>query len=179
MRKLTVSLLVAGAILLVIFGLIQVARGQEQDPPGDLRVAGREVEGENVRQVLGPAGVAQPSLSFINSPTPYCFQPNPTMDECYVNWASMSVSASPASMKVMTLTIDAVGIVARYQGFFQEAMTVTHEMNGMGFQVACGAPGAGGQAQLGASYDWIIKAEDINGVTTSNSGTLYCPPHNP
>jgi hypothetical protein len=182
MRKLLVSLLIGGLLLVGTFGLVQVASGQDGEPPAGLEVVQRESDGDNVREVLAPAGsgeVGAAAIGFIDSPTPYCYQPNPAQDVCRINWASMNVTASPDSMEVMTVTIKAVGVVARYQGYFQESISVSYQMNGNGFQVACGSPGAGGEAQLGNAYEWTIEGEDSQDNTTSNFGTLYCPPFNP
>lgn len=60
----------------------------------------------------------RPHVGFIESLTPFCYQPNPAQGECYLNWVSMHVEAAPASMQVMTVTLDAIGPVARYQGYF-------------------------------------------------------------
>jgi hypothetical protein len=179
MRRVIVALLIVGVALVGVLGLIQVARGQGQGPPAGSAVVQREIEGENVRQVLAPSGVEEPSISLVDAITPYCFQPNPGLDECVINWASIHVEGTPASMDVMTATIDGLGVVARYHGFFQETMDVSHAMNGRGFQVPCGPPGAGGRAQLGHGYDWTIRAEDTGGQASSSSGVIYCPPFNP
>ena len=180
MRKVSVSLIVAATLVLGIFGLIQHARGQQGDTStNDWLLVRREVEGENSREIWGPAHLEKPSIGFIDSPTPYCYQPDAAQDECLINWASISVEGTPANMEVMTVTLKAIGPVARYQGYFQDSIHIPHGMNGTGFQVACGAPGAGGMAQMGNSYDWTIEAEDTNGLVATNSGTLYCPPHSP
>jgi len=179
MRRVIVGLLIVGVALAGVLGLMQIARGQGQGPPGGSTVVQREIEGENVRQVLAPFGVEEPSIGPVEAATPYCFQPDPGLDACVINWASIHVEGTPASMGVMTATIDSIGVVARYHGFFQETMHVSHAMNGGGFQVPCGPPGAGGRAQLGHGYDWIIRAEDTHGTVSTSSGAIYCPPFTP
>jgi len=179
MRRLSAALVVTGLLLVSVFGLIEVARGQGELPPAGSELVHRETSGGNVREVLAPAGSDASSIGFIESPTPYCFQPDPALDECYLNWASMHVEAAPASMEAMTVTLDAVGPVARYQGYFQDTISISHQMHDKGFQVPCGAPGAGGRAQLGNAYDWTIQAEDSDGLVSTNNGTTYCPPFIP
>jgi hypothetical protein len=167
--------LYVGLLIVVILPLAFAVSASTQGP----RVAQREVDGDNVREVLARSGAddVEPSISLIDSPTPYCFQPHPARNECFINWASMHVEGAPASMRAMTVTLTTVGPVARYQGFFQDTMDITYAMHGRGFQVPCGQPGAGGQDGLGNGYDWTIRAEDTDGATSSNSGTLYCPPY--
>lgn len=178
MRKIFLSLFIVGVLLGGTLGLFHIARGQSAPPEADGDVVRQEVEGTNVRQIEA-TGDEPAAIGFVDSPTPHCYQPNPMEDRCFINWASMDVSAAPTSMRVLTVTIDGVGMVGRYQGYFQEAITVTHEMLGNGFQVACGAPGAADEPQLGHAYEWLIEAEDNGGSSTSNFGTLYCPPYTP
>jgi hypothetical protein len=171
---------VTGVLLVGLFGLIHVARGQGGEVPSDgPGVVRREADGHNVRQVAAPARVEAPSISFIDSPTPFCYQPDPGRDACYINWESLYVQGAPASMAAMTVTLDAIGPVARYQGYFQDTIFVSYDMHGGGFQVPCGAPGAGGRGRLGNGYDWTIQAEDSDGLVATNAGTIYCPPFGP
>jgi hypothetical protein len=179
-ERLRVSLVIAGVILVAVFGLIQVAESQGRIQPNGYEVIQREREGNSVRLIAAPPGADEaPSIGFIESPTPYCFQPDPTQDECFINWRSISVEAAPTSMRVMTVTLHAVGPVARYQGYFQDSLYVSYDMHGKGFRVPCGSPGAGGEPQLGIGYNWTIEAEDYGDSSTSNFGTVYCPPFAP
>jgi hypothetical protein len=179
MRKIYAVVLFVGLLLAGTLGMMRIARGQDQVPPAGGNVIQRETDGDNVRQILAPDDVAEPSITTIDSPTPYCFQPDAGQDVCYMNWASMHVEGTPANMDAMTVTIDAVGVVARYQAFFQDTMDVSHEMNATGFRLPCGPPGAGGDPNLGNAYDWTIRARDSGGNTASNHGRMFCPPFTP
>ena len=79
----------------------------------------------------------------------------------------------------MTVTLNDFGPVAHMQGFFQTSMYAPYNMLGRGFKVACGAPGAGGNPQLGNAYSWTIRARDSAGLGAANYGTAYCPPYTP
>jgi hypothetical protein len=183
MPKLSISLLVAGLLLVGIFGLIQVARGQGEVLPDGSEVIQREFDGDNTRELLAPAGAAgieAPDISFIDSQTPYCYQPASTQDECLINWSSLYVDAGASTyMITMTATINAIGPVAHYQGFFQQTMYITSQMHGQGFQVACGSLGAGGNPKLGNTYAWTIRARASDGLKSANYGTIYCPAFTP
>lgn len=180
MRKFTYPLLGVLLGLAAAFGLIQSgARGQEPDGP---IIVNRETQGENVREISAPSqlSASQPaSIGFIDSPSVTCYRPDPARDACHLNWYYMSVSASPSYMIAMTVTVNAVGVVARVGGFFQTSMYVPYNMLGDGFHVACGAPGAGGNPALGNAYSWTIQAQDSGGLTAANYGTAYCPANTP
>jgi hypothetical protein len=181
MRKRLAPFLIAGLLLAAMFGLIEGVRGQDMLEPIRPQVAGSETQGENRREVLVPDGVAPaaPMISFIDSPTAACYQPDPSQDLCNINWYYMSVSADPNYMITMTASINAVGPVAHYQGFFQTSMYVPFQLNGDGFRVPCGAQGAGGNPQLGNAYAYIIRARDSAGLKSANYGTVYCPAFGP
>ena len=175
MRKILLPVLAATALLAVTLVLFGIARGQV--PVGD-KVVASETQGENTRAVYAPAegdAPLAPDISFIDSPTVGCYQPDPTQDACYINWYYMSVDTSPNYMIAMTVTLNTIGIVSRYQGFFQTSMYVPYNMQDAGFKVACGELGAGGNAALGNAYPWTIRARDSANLKSANYGTVYCP----
>lgn len=120
-----------------------------------------------------------PQISFIDSPTTVCYQPDPALDVCWINWYYLSVDANPNYMICMEATINVVGKVARYQGFFQTSMYAPYNMHDRGFRVACGAAGAGGDPNRGNAYAWTIRAKDSANLGSANYGTVLCPPFAP
>jgi hypothetical protein len=143
---------------------------------------GSETQGESVREIYAPSGEnfpEAPNISFIDSPTSSCYQPDASLDDCYINWYYMSVNASPNYMVAMTATINSIGPVARYQGFFQTSMYVPYNMQDRGFKVACGSLGAGGIETMGNAYAWTINARDSSNLKSANYGTVYCPAFQP
>jgi hypothetical protein len=180
MRKTTIAILFIFLLGVTAVSLIQTTRGQEAESLDSPR---SETQGENLREIKGglPTDDPQaPLISFIESPSPTCYQPNPVLDECYLSWYFMSVNAAPASyMITMTLTLNDFGPVAHTQGFFQSSMNIPYSMLGDGFKVACGPAGAGSNPILGNAYPYTIRARDSNGQIASNFGTIFCPPFNP
>lgn len=179
MRRLGLSLLLAFLLGAATLSLIQVARGQGSD---ERHVLSQETQGENQREIEAPAdgrAPEQPNIGFIDSPSATCFQPASTRNECFINWYYLSVDASPNYMITMTVQLNAIGTVAQTHGFFQTSMYVPYNMMGDGFQVACGAPGAGGNPDLGNAYAYTIRARDSAGLKSANYGTVYCPPYAP
>lgn len=117
----------------------------------------------------------RPFISFIDSPTTTCYGPLEAVDVCYIQWSSLSVSAtSPQHMERMTVAIDG-RVRAVYAGFFQTSMYVPPEMHAEGFKVACGSAGASGDADSGFHYPVEIKARESGGLTAANYGTAICP----
>jgi hypothetical protein len=181
MRRGYVLILISGILLVAVFGLIQIAQGQDATQSIRPQAPTSETLGDSRREVSVPGSVepAAPLISFIDSPTTSCYQPDPAQDMCYINWYYMSVDAAPNYIISMTATLNAFGPVARYSGFFQTSMYVPYEMNSRGFQVPCGALGAGGNPQFGNAYGWTIRARDSAGLKSANYGTVYCPAYVP
>jgi hypothetical protein len=182
MKKLTITLLSAALLLAVVFWGIQSVRGQAETGPNGDEILASEVQGENTRQISSPPGqssIEQPNIGFIDSPSAVCYMPDPNRDSCNINWYYLAVDASPNYMISMTVTLNNFGKVANVAGFFQTSMYVPYNMLGDGFKVACGAPGAGGNAGLGNAYAYTIRARDSANLGSANYGTVYCPPYIP
>lgn len=182
MRRVAISISLAALALAVMFGAIQIASGQTPRPEGALQVLQSENQGENMRQIEAPAGQnapQAPDISFIDSPTAACYQPDPNVDECRINWYYMNVSADPNYMISMTVMLNDFGFVARYNGFFQTSMYVPYNMNGDGFKVPCGGLGSGGNPYWGRAYGYTIRARDSASLQSANYGTVYCPAYTP
>ena len=175
MRKVAFVIFLTFVLGAATLSLIQVVRGQEAGDPNALR---RETQGENRREIIGAAqsdGPDQPNIGFIDSPSATCYQPDPTRNECYLSWYYLAVDAAPNYMITMTLSLNDTGPVAHTQGFFQTSMYIPYNMLGNGVKVACGAPGAGGDPQLGNAYAYTIRARDSANLGSANYGTAYCP----
>lgn len=182
MRKFFIVAIIVLLVFFAVAGLVGVARGQGPGTPDKPEVFGREIQGENLREVTnsGQGDAPQaPDISFIDSPSSVCYQPDPAEDTCYINWYYMSVSASPNYMVAMTVTLNSIGTVARIGGFFQTSMYVPYNMLGNGFRVPCGPLGAGGSPTLGNAYSWTINARDSSNLKSANYGTAYCPAYTP
>jgi len=182
MRKIFIPLIIAGLLLVSTFAALQVARGQEISTPKSEVVINSESLDGNTRQVSAPEGADasnQPLIGFIDSPTAACVQPDPTKDECFLNWYYMSVSADPNYMITMTVALNDFGFVGRYNGFFQTSMYVPYNMNPDGYKVTCGALGSSGDPKWGKAYAYTIRARDSAGLGSANYGTSFCPAYTP
>lgn len=154
--------------------------------PGPAEVVA-EVESGNRRTAEVPLGVekteATKSIGFIDSPSATCYQPDPEVDECFINWYYLSVSASPDYMINMWVTLNSIGGVAIYQGFFQTSMYIPYGMHGRGIKVPCGPLVVSDDPTVtpdhGNAYAYTIRARDSGGLKSANYGTLYCPAYIP
>jgi hypothetical protein len=116
--------------------------------------------------------IESPDISFIDSPTASCILPRANTGVCLMTWAYMYADASPNYIITMTIGIDDK-TRARYGGFFQSTMYVPSDM--MVFRVPCGAPGAGGDPNLGANHSYTLRARDSSGLASANYGSVTCP----
>ena len=176
MRKLFIPLFFAMLLVGVTLGLLRFANAQAQASSPEVIVE-RQVGTDNVReaQVFNASAPNQPDIGFIDSPTAACTQPDYTKNECFINWYYLSVSADPNYMIAMTVTLNTIGPMARYNGFFQTSMYAPFNMNPQGYKVACGALGSGGIPTMGAAYAYTIRARDSSNLSSSNYGTVNCP----
>ena len=169
---------------ILVFALPAGARAQILcDPPVTGMVGGAQEEHPGARResqmVKRVEGTDTPLIGFIDSPTAGCYQPDPAADVCWINWYYLSVNGDPNYMVCLQVTINNIGRVAQYQGFFQTSMYVPYNMSDRGYRVACGPLGAGGDPALGNAYAYTIRARDSANLGSANYSTVYCPAYAP
>lgn len=186
MRKLIVPFAFASLLLIAAFGALRAARGQATLGQDGSPLLQAETQDGNLREITAGDEAAleslnpdQPQIGFIDSPTAACVQPDPAKNECFINWYYLSVSADPSYMISMTVKLNDFGYVARYNGFFQTSMYAPYNMNPLGYKVACGALGSGGNPYMGKSYAYTIRARASDGLSSANYGTVNCPAYTP
>ncbi|MFN7037910.1 MAG: hypothetical protein ACK4SN_16235, partial [Bellilinea sp.] len=158
MRKLWVATVFLILLGVGIFGTIRVVQGQVPTNGQGEQILLREELADTAREITAPQGERindnQIHISFIDSPSATCYQPDPAQDVCYIKWYYLSVSASPSYMLNMDVKINEIGNVARVTGFFQTSMNIPFNMLGDGFKVSCGAAGVSGDPEWGKSYSY-------------------------
>ena len=116
-----------------------------------------------------------PEISFIDSPTAECYLPDLKKNACFIQWEYLQVSAtSPAYIISMTVSIDN-HLRAHYSGFFQDYMYVPVDAHIPGFKIDCGSLGQGGNADMGNTYSYVIRARETGGLSSANYGSVTCP----
>jgi hypothetical protein len=124
------------------------------------------------REIQSDAEIEQPTISFIDSPSATCNQPDSSRNNCYITWNYLNVSASTSQYIIsMTVGIDN-RLQAYHSGFFQTSMYIPGDLYGRGFKVACGPRDMDG---LGNSYAYTLRARETGGLSAANYGTVRCP----
>ena len=146
-----------------------------------------EMDGANRREVDrgtsevmsgNDAKVARPKIGFITSDDAFCFQPDSAVNECFINWRYIYVTADPTYMKKLQIQINGRAVL-NMAGFFQTSLSYQASMvSPGGFRVLCGPPSVD-DPLLGNAYSYPIRAEDTNGLGSANYGTIQCPAFSP
>jgi hypothetical protein len=119
--------------------------------------------------------IQSPTISFIDDPSPTCFQLAEGSGTCYIQWDYLYVTAASGSYIIsMTVTIDN-RIRAYHSGFFQTSMYIPADMTAPGYVVTCGTLGSGASPKLGNTYSYAIRARETGGLTAANYGSVTCP----
>jgi hypothetical protein len=157
-------------LLLLLAGLTTLA-ARATAPAPEMAAPGAPPEPQRERD----GDAAAPEISFIESPDPTCYRPDPRTDTCFINWYYLSVDAS-SSAYIISMTVGIDGqLVASHQGFFQSSMYVPGVLYGDGFQVSCGVPGKAGIPGLGRTHSYVLRARETGGLKAANYGTVTCP----
>jgi len=98
--------------------------------------------------LLGLSGAtsALAALTGFTVSNPYCYQPDPDVGDCIVNFRFIQATDNQTSSPFMTWLRITISGNTRFQAtaFFEGTITYSHDMAPLGFKVPCGAPNAGG-----------------------------------
>jgi len=170
-KRIGVFLLTLLAGLLLAWGVVQAAPALKGSPG---------IEAASTIATPTPLpnqpALVSPDISFIDSPTASCILPRTNTGTCYITWSYLYVDANPDYIITMSVGIDGKAL-GRYTGFFQTSMYVPPEL--LVFRVPCGAPGSGGNPNLGANHSYAIRARDSSGLSAANNGSVTCPADEP
>jgi len=157
---------------IVLIGLVLAAGGLTARAAGLFGpVIVEEANGQR-REIQTTIETNQPNISFIDSPSATCSQPDNSRNTCYIEWSYLYVTASTSQYILsMTVSIDN-HIVAYHSGFFQNYMYIPGNLVGRGFKVACGPRNASG---LGNTYGYTLRARETGGLGAANYGSVTCP----
>ncbi len=175
MRKILVAAVVLLALSIGVFALGQ-----------------RHASAQNIPTPPAPQNETGPAGTRVNSPNaltykllsnPYCYQPNPSVDQCFLNIRYYQATDNGTSAPYMLhATISINGKVrANVNLFFENNLYYSYDMAPTGFQVPCGAPNAGGGgADYGNAY--LVKVEPIDSTGAGmgyDQASLLCPAYAP
>ncbi len=159
---------------------------------GLLMVELRQASAQNAAPTPQPQNVSGPAGTRVNGPealtykllsNPYCYQPNPSVDQCFINIRYYQATDNGTSAPFMLSAKISINDKARAieNLFFENNVYYSYDMTPGGFQVPCGAPNAGGG---GTDYGnvYLVKVEPIDSTGTGmgyDQASLFCPAYAP
>ncbi len=159
---------------------------------GLLAVEQRQASAQNAAVTPVPQNASGPAGTRVSSPdaltykllsNPYCYQPNPSVNQCIINVRYYQATDNGTSAPYMlraTISINSK-IRAVENLFFENNIYYSYDMALSGFAVPCGAPNAGGG---GSDYgnQYLVKVEPIDSTGTGmgyDQASLLCPAYAP
>ena len=137
----------------------------------------------------GPAGStavnpdAPDALTSFTISNPYCYQPDPAQDKCYVNFRFIQANDNQTVAPYMTWLIFKVSNKVRYSStsFFEGTITYSYDMTPQGFEVPCGAPNAGSAGDaFGNVYSVVVQPLDSSrNPMSTDTANITCPAYAP
>ncbi len=170
--------ILAGILMVVLMGGMVAAgnRASAQAPP------------PTPVPLSGPSGVRADPLdtsaltSFLIS-NPYCYQPDPTVDQCSINFRFIQANDNQSSAPYMTWLAITISGKKRFNAtaFFEGTITYSYDMAPNGLMVPCGAPNAGGAgSQYGNVYGVTVQPLDSSrNPMSTDIANVTCPAFSP
>ena len=175
MRK----VLIAAIVLAVLsIGLFAVEQRQASAQNVTATPVPQNASGPGGTRVAGPDALTYKLLS-----NPYCYQPNPAVDQCVINIRYYQATDNGTTAPYMLRAKISINNKSRAieNLFFENNIYYSYDMAPSGFQVSCGAPNAGGG---GSDYGnvYLVKVEPIDSTGAGmgyDQASLYCPAYAP
>lgn len=123
------------------------------------------------------------ALTSFNVSNPYCYQPDPQLDQCAINFRYIQAVDNQSSAPYMTWLAVTISGKKRLSmtAFFEGAITYTYDLAPAGLKVPCGAPNAGGAgAAFGNVYGVTIQPLDSSrNPMSTDIANVTCPAFSP
>ncbi len=176
MRKL---FLLGSLVVLVLGGLALFEQRVSAQGTTPTSAPQTEVRGDARRIVNSAAPNAISSLPMSN---PYCFQPDPAVNQCSLNVRYWQANDNGTGNVLAYVNFSLDGKL-RYRSnvFFENFVTYSYDMIPGGIKVTCGLPNEGGFGTLyGKAYTVDVKAFDTtNNWVLDDQLAVKCPAFNP
>ncbi len=128
---------------------------------------------------LSPPTTAVAALTGFTISNPYCYQPDPSVGDCFINFRFIQATDNQSAAPYMTWLRITIAGKNRLQetAFFEGAITYTYDMAPTGFKVPCGAPNAGGSGTaIGNVYGVAISPLDSGqNPMSTDIANVSCP----
>jgi hypothetical protein len=123
------------------------------------------------------------SLTSFTVSNPYCYQPDPAVDKCSINFRFVQATDNQSSAPYMTWLAFTISGKKRFNAtaFFEGTITYSYDMVPNGLQVPCGLPNAGGAgSQYGNVYGVTLQPLDSSrNPMSTDIANVTCPAFNP
>lgn len=175
MRK---SLVAAIALAILSIGLFAVEQRQASAQNVTSTPQPQDASGPGGTRVSGPDALTYKLLS-----NPYCYQPNPSVNQCVINiryyQATDNGTSSPYMVRATITISNKVRAVENL--FFENNIYYSYDMAPSGFTVPCGAPNAGGDGNAYGNFYYVkVEPIDSNGAGMGyDQAALLCPAYAP
>lgn len=170
-------LLIAMLAVTLIFSWNAAKAQRGETPPSPQS----ETQDGNTRSLTGPE--PQMLTGFIITSNPYCYQPDVSRNECYINLRYTQANDDGTNSPFLTRLEYVIDGKIRYSSgkFFENSITYDYAMVPQGFKVPCGSPNEGGLGnEFGKSYSVTIRAIGNTGTQIgSNFFSVACPAYAP
>ena len=134
----------------------------------------------NSQQVDSTSPDALTGFSISN---PYCYQPNPDLNQCSLNFRYIQVNDNQSSAPYLTWLTITISSKTRYSAtaFFEGIIYYSYDMIPNGFNVSCGSPNAGGAGtKYGNVYSVVVTPLDSSRTSMStDTANITCPAYSP
>lgn len=147
-------------------------------------VPGRRTQPDgSISNSISPSSLTGKTLS-----NPYCYQPDPGLNQCVINLRYYSASDNGTMAPYLNYALISIGtsfsnlvVRTRINLFFENSLSYSYDMIPGGLKVPCGTPNQGGQGNsFGAAY--YVKVEPFDTTNTSmgwDQAYLSCPAYAP
>lgn len=134
----------------------------------------------NASSIAGEVNVVSPdALTSFTVSNPFCYQPDPAVNDCRINVRYVQTNDNQSSAPYMTWLAFTIDGKKRYNAtaFFEGVIYYSYDMVPDGIKVPCGAPNAGGAGtQYGNVYGLTIQPLDSSRSPMSTDiANVTCP----
>ncbi len=123
------------------------------------------------------------ALTSFTISNPYCYQPDPSLDQCYINFRYIQATDNQSAAPYMTWLTISISSKTRYSAtaFFEGNIYYSYDMIPDGLKVPCGAPNSGNAGnQYGQVYAVKVTPLDSSrNPMSTDIANLTCPAYAP
>lgn len=173
-------------VILLLAGLFVLSSrpvtAQDNPPPtSPTPAAPLETMGDSSRAIDAISPNALTSAYWMSNP--YCYQPDPSRNECYLNIRYSQVTQDGTTSPYLYSLVMRVNGKVVYQSsvFFENSIYYSYDMIPNGIKVTCGTPNEGGQgADYGKVYPVVVEGFTAGGGSMGwGSTSVRCPAYVP